>query len=66
MAAPTESFSRNFWSHTAEAPPDTPPLLGAHRSDVTVIGGGYTGLSTALHLAKNGVNVRVLEAKQVG
>ena len=66
MAAPTESFSKNFWSHTAEAPPNTPPLLGAHRSDVTVIGGGYTGLSTALHLAKNGINVRVLEAEQVG
>ena len=35
--------------------------------DVAIIGGGYTGLSTAYHLARNpGVNVRVLEAGHIG
>ncbi len=66
MAATTKNFSENLWSHTAEPAPDTPQLKGALRADVTVIGGGYTGLSAALHLAKRGVDVRVLEAEQPG
>lgn len=35
------------------------------RADVVVIGGGFTGLSAALALAKRGVSVTVLEAQQV-
>lgn len=34
--------------------------------DVCVIGGGFTGLSTALHLAKKGYNVRLVEAQRIG
>ena len=33
---------------------------------VAVIGAGFTGLSTALHLAEAGVDVAVLEAKEIG
>ena len=43
-----------------------PPLEGAHRADVAVVGGGVAGLSTALHLAKRGYKVAVLEARFVG
>jgi gamma-glutamylputrescine oxidase len=35
-------------------------------ADVCVIGAGYTGLSTALHLAERGYSVVLLEARQVG
>ena len=35
-------------------------------ADVCIVGGGYTGLSAALHLAKAGVNVVLLEAHRVG
>jgi glycine/D-amino acid oxidase-like deaminating enzyme len=33
---------------------------------VAIVGGGYTGLSTALHLAEQGVDVAVLEAREPG
>lgn len=39
---------------------------GAHRFDVCVVGGGFTGLSTALHLAQRGYSVCVLEAQRIG
>ena len=41
-------------------------LHGETRADVCIIGGGYTGLSAALHLAQKGVNVVLLEAHRVG
>ena len=42
------------------------PLAGSHEADVLVIGGGFTGCSTALHLAEQGVRVILLEAKEIG
>lgn len=42
------------------------PLKGASKADVCVIGGGYTGLSAALHLAQAGRDVILLEAQRVG
>ncbi len=42
------------------------PLQGAARADVCIIGGGYTGLSAALHLAQRGLKVVLLEAHRVG
>lgn len=36
------------------------------RADVVVIGAGYTGLSTALHLARKGAQVTVLEKETIG
>ena len=45
---------------------DTPPLTADESCDVAVIGAGFTGLSAALELAGQGVDVRVLEAGQVG
>jgi glycine/D-amino acid oxidase-like deaminating enzyme len=53
----------------AKAAPSTlcvPPLKGRIQTDVAVVGAGFTGLSTALNLAKKGVSVAVLEAKQIG
>lgn len=43
-----------------------PALAGQVDTDVCVIGAGYTGLSTALHLLEHGFKVTVLEAAQVG
>ncbi|MEX5727014.1 gamma-glutamylputrescine oxidase [Rhodovulum iodosum] len=54
--------------YTANTPllPEHPPLKGAARADVCVIGGGYTGLSAALHLAQRGYDVVLLEAQRLG
>lgn len=34
--------------------------------DVAVVGGGFTGLSTALHCAQQGLSVHVIEAEKIG
>ena len=44
----------------------TPPLRTDARTEVAVVGAGYTGLSTALHLAERGVAVTLLEAHEPG
>ncbi|WP_159710558.1 NAD(P)/FAD-dependent oxidoreductase, partial [Geminicoccus flavidas] len=56
----------SLWYATAPAAPPTEPIDGEVTADACVIGAGYTGLSTALHLAEQGVRVVVLEAKEVG
>ncbi|MCH1492877.1 MAG: FAD-binding oxidoreductase [Luminiphilus sp.] len=43
-----------------------PALSGEVETDVCVVGGGYTGLSTALHLRKLGFSVTLLEARRIG
>ncbi|MEW5423625.1 NAD(P)/FAD-dependent oxidoreductase [Amorphus sp. 3PC139-8] len=48
------------------APRHIAPLRGDTRADVCVVGGGFTGLSTALHLAEAGRSVILLEAEQIG
>jgi glycine/D-amino acid oxidase-like deaminating enzyme len=56
----------SLWARTACAAPPTPPLDGSTRADVCIVGGGYAGLSTALHLAERGARVIVLEAYEPG
>lgn len=43
-----------------------PALLGKHNADICVIGAGFTGISTALHLSERGYSVHVVEANRVG
>jgi glycine/D-amino acid oxidase-like deaminating enzyme len=56
----------SLYAETAIPAPATPPLDGDKRVSVAVIGGGFTGLSAALHLALQGVDVAVLEAQEPG
>lgn len=56
----------SLYAATALPAPLTPPLEGDCATDVLVIGAGFTGLSTALHLAGKGVRVVVLDAAEPG
>ena len=58
----------SYWEAGAPAPSsEDAPLSSDESCDVAVIGGGYTGLSTALHLARDhGIEVRLLEAGHLG
>ena len=54
------SFPPSYYAATATEREPAPPLQGSHRADVCVVGGGYTGLSAALHLAERGYSVVLL------
>ncbi|ACC71541.1 FAD-binding oxidoreductase [Paraburkholderia phymatum] len=56
----------SLWAATAQPAPDTPPLRESASFDVAIVGAGFTGLSTALHLAERGVKVCVLDAAEPG
>lgn len=57
---------KSLWSATAPSVVPTPALCESVKVDVAIVGAGYTGLSTALHLAERGVSVCVLEANEPG
>jgi len=59
-------FDATLWFATAASAPQTFPLEDRVVADVCIVGAGFTGLTTALELAKKGVNVAVLEAQGAG
>ena len=60
------SSPASLWAAVTPAGPDLPELIGAAEADVIVIGAGFTGLSTALHLREAGVDVAIVEAMEPG
>jgi glycine/D-amino acid oxidase-like deaminating enzyme len=61
-----QTHTDSYYAATVNDVTDFPPLLGDQTADVCVIGAGFTGISTALHLAERGYNVHVVEANRVG
>ncbi len=60
------TYPNSWYAATARPLEPFARLQGEARTDVCVIGAGYTGLSAALHLAKAGRDVVLLEAHRVG
>lgn len=60
------AYPQSWYAATADFLEPFAPLRGETRADVCVVGGGYTGLSTALHLAEAGLDVVLVEAHRVG
>ncbi|KRB13573.1 oxidoreductase [Mesorhizobium sp. Root695] len=60
------SPGRSWYEDTAGPWPEYPALDGDRTCDVVIIGGGFTGLSAAAHLAKAGANVVLIEAYRFG
>ena len=61
-----QTHTGSYYAASVNQDTDFAPLRGAQDADVCVIGAGFTGISTALHLAERGYNVHVVEANKVG
>ena len=62
----TGDYPASYYEATRNRKLELETLDGSRRADVCIIGGGYTGLSSALHLAERGYDVVLLEARKPG
>jgi len=58
--------SPSYYSATIDQDSDYPSVQGEVRVDVAIIGGGFTGVATAVELAERGFKVAVVEANRIG
>ncbi len=63
---PNQSHVDSWYASSANQQLEFAPLKGEVDTDVCIIGGGYTGLSSAIHLRQRGYRVTLLEANRVG
>lgn len=63
---PPEGHPPSYYVASTQVPERRDRLQEKIRADVCVVGGGFTGLSAALHLAERGYDVVLLEAGRVG
>lgn len=61
-----QAHTSSYYAASVNDITDFAPLAGEQSADVCVVGAGFTGISTALHLAERGYNVHVVEANKVG
>ena len=56
----------SYYAASSLPQPDHPVLAGEQLADVCVVGGGFSGLNTAIELAQRGLRVVLLEAHKIG
>ncbi|MFF7706530.1 FAD-dependent oxidoreductase [Pseudomonas sp. NPDC007930] len=68
MSAPlaANSHAASYYAASAGPLPQYPTLQGEEQADVCIIGGGFTGLNTAIELAERGLRVVLLEGRRIG
>lgn len=59
-------IANSLWTATANQDAEYPSFQGTAETDIAIIGGGFTGLSAALHLAERGLSVTLLDAESPG
>ncbi len=64
--AHTDRMPQSYYTATMNDPEPFSRLEGHETADVCVVGGGFTGVATALELAKRGISVILLEQNQIG
>lgn len=60
------SHPHSYYAASANDKRERPALQGHVKADICVIGAGFTGMSTALHMAEKGYRVVVLEGNRIG
>lgn len=60
------AYAATYYAATAHPQPLRPSASGDADCDVCVVGAGFSGISTALHLAEQGLKVIVLESDRIG
>lgn len=58
--------SNSYYTATLNQETDYPTLHGQHQVDVVIIGGGFTGVATAVELAEQGLKVAIVESHKIG
>ena len=56
----------SYYTATLTHETDYPTLQSQHRVDVVIIGGGFTGVATAVELAEKGLKVAIVESNKIG
>jgi len=64
--APSAIHAPSYYAATVTHPVAASSLEGAHSCDVCIVGGGFTGCAAALHLARRGITVKLLEQSRIG
>ena len=61
-----QRHTNSYYAASVNHVTDYAPVRGDVKADVCIVGAGFTGISTALHLAERGYDVHVVEANRVG
>ncbi len=61
-----EPRCNSYYNATINNESQYPRLEGEHRVDVVIVGGGFTGVATAVELAEKGFKVAIVEANKIG
>ena len=65
-ASNSHDHAASYYAATANQPLEFAPLQGEQSADVCIVGGGFSGLNTAIELAERGFSVVLLEAHRIG
>ena len=64
--ADTREHTESYYAASATKKADSPTLEGEVEADVVIVGGGFSGVNTALELVEKGFDVVLLEANRIG